>query len=144
MGVGHPVLGDRHLALGTSIRDQGEIGVSMHIDEAWRDTQTRHIDDLRALAVIKLADGSDLAIFYRDIAVIGGQAGAAHVVRIVGLCSQSQPFARSTECSTCVAMHQLQHATVSVQAVIQSGNRTSAGSVDYGLLGVFVQTLCEN
>jgi hypothetical protein len=41
-------------------------------------------------------------------------------------------------------MQQLQHATVPVEAVIQSGSGTSDGSVDYSLSGVFVQTLCES
>ena len=63
----------------------------------------------------------------------------AHVIRIVGLLIEANPFSGGTKRSAGVTVQQLQHSAVLVQALIKNRRGSSAGSIDHVLLGILVK-----
>ena len=69
------------------------------------------------------------------------EAGASHVVRVVGFLIQAKALSRRAKRAAGIAVQKLQHAVVLIEAVIENRSRSS---IDDIVLGILVQFIREN
>ena len=72
------------------------------------------------------------------------ESGPIHVIRIIRLSIQTKSLARCAEGPAGVTVQQLQNAVVLVEAILEHGIGSRAGSIDHILLRVFVKFIREN